>query len=128
MREITSSSARDYVNLIKLRGRAATHVAGTLYGQHDAPASSPSTTTSSTCRRRATCSWFATTTARHDRRVATILGIDHRINIDEMDLGRGPAGDVSLMLLATSTPVPPEVVAELRGTEGVVDARAIELD
>ena len=45
-----------------------------------------------------------------------------------MDLGRGPAGDVSLMLLATSTPVPAEVVAELRGTEGVVDARAIELD
>jgi predicted regulator of amino acid metabolism with ACT domain len=61
-------------------------------------------------------------------RVATILGVDHGINIDEMDLGRGPAGDVSLMLLATSTPVPPEVVAELRGTEGVVDARAIELD
>jgi D-3-phosphoglycerate dehydrogenase len=61
-------------------------------------------------------------------RVATILGIDHGINIDEMDLGRGPAGDVSLMLLATSTPVPAEVVAELRATEGVVDARAIELD
>ena len=59
---------------------------------------------------------------RHHRR------LDHGINIDEMDLGRGPAGDVSLMLLATSTPVPPEVVAELRGTEGVVDARAIELD
>ena len=60
-------------------------------------------------------------------RVATIVG-DHGINIDEMDLGKGPAGDVSLMLLAASTPVPPEVVGELRGTEGVVDARAIELD
>ena len=60
--------------------------------------------------------------------VTTILGKDHGINIDEMDLGKGPAGDVSLMLLATSTPVPPEVVAQLRETEGVVDARAIELD
>jgi D-3-phosphoglycerate dehydrogenase / 2-oxoglutarate reductase len=60
-------------------------------------------------------------------RVATIVG-DHGINIDEMDLGRGPAGDVSLMLLATSTEVPAEVVAQLRATDGVVDARAIELD
>jgi predicted regulator of amino acid metabolism with ACT domain len=60
--------------------------------------------------------------------VTTILGKEHRINIDEMDLGKGPAGDVSLMLLATSTPVPPEVVAELRATDGIVDARAIELD
>jgi D-3-phosphoglycerate dehydrogenase len=60
-------------------------------------------------------------------RVTTIVG-DHDINIDEMDLGRGPAGDVSLMLLATSSEVPAEVVAELRATEGVVDARAIELD
>jgi predicted regulator of amino acid metabolism with ACT domain len=61
-------------------------------------------------------------------RVTSIIGLDHGINIDEMDLGKGPAGDVSLMLLATSTPVPPEVVAQLRGTEGIVDARAIELD
>jgi D-3-phosphoglycerate dehydrogenase len=60
--------------------------------------------------------------------VTTILGKKHRINIDEMDLGKGPAGDVSLMLLATSTPVPAEVVAELRATDGIVDARAIELD
>ena len=40
VRETTSSSARDYVNLVELRGRtggAATHVAGTLYGKQDAP-------------------------------------------------------------------------------------------
>ena len=61
-------------------------------------------------------------------RVGTIVGIDNGINIDELDLGRGPSGDVSLMLLSTSTPVPPEVVSQLRATEGVVDARAIELD
>ena len=61
-------------------------------------------------------------------RVSTILGIDNGINIDELDLGRGPQGDVSLMLLSTSTPVPAEVVTQLRATDGVVDARAIELD
>src|SRR3954464_1758545 len=40
VRERTSSSARDYVNLIELRGHTAdgsTHVAGTLYGKQDAP-------------------------------------------------------------------------------------------
>ena len=60
-------------------------------------------------------------------RVGTIVG-DDGINIDEMDLGRGPSGDVSLMLLSTSTPVPAEVVTQLRATDGVVDAKAIELD
>jgi D-3-phosphoglycerate dehydrogenase len=132
VRETTSSSARDYVNLIELRGHTmerSTHVAGTLYGKHDAPrivaiddyiVELPPSSHMLVVRNEDRPGMVA--------RVATILGIDHGINIDEMDLGRGPAGDVSLMLLATSTPVPPEVVAELRGTEGVVDARAIELD
>src|SRR3954463_1672005 len=132
VRETTSSSARDYVNLIELRGHTAdraTHVAGTLYGKNDAPrivaiddyiVELPPSSHMLVVRNEDRPGMVA--------RVATILGIDHGINIDEMDLGRGPAGDVSLMLLATSTPVPPEVVTELRGTEGVVDARAIELD
>ncbi len=133
VRETTSSSARDYVNLIELRGHTAERQHArrghALRQAGRARASSPSTTTSSTCRRRATCSWCATRTRPGMvGRVGTILGIDHGINIDEIDLGRGPAGDVSLMLLSTSTPVPPEVVAQLRATEGVVDARAIELD
>src|SRR3954454_9063845 len=41
VRESSSSSARDYVNLVELRGHsssgATTHVAGTLYGKQDAP-------------------------------------------------------------------------------------------
>ena len=131
VRETTSSSARDYVNLIELRGHTAdgaTHVAGTLYGKHDAPrivaiddyiVDLPPSSHMLVVRNVDKPGMVG--------RVATIVG-DHAINIDEMDLGRGPAGDVSLMLLATSTPVPPEVVGELRATEGVVDARAIELD
>jgi D-3-phosphoglycerate dehydrogenase len=133
VRETTSSSARDYVNLIELRGHAGdgttTHVAGTLYGKNDAPrivaiddyiVELPPSSHMLVVRNEDRPGMVA--------RVATTLGIEHGINIDEMDLGKGPAGDVSLMLLATSTPVPPEVVAELRATEGVVDARAIELD
>ncbi len=132
VRETTSSSARDYVNLIELRGHTtdrATHVAGTLYGKNDAPrivaiddyiVELPPSSHMLVVRNEDRPGMVA--------RVATILGIEHGINIDEMDLGKGPAGDASLMLLATSTPVPHEVVAELRATEGVVDARAIELD
>jgi D-3-phosphoglycerate dehydrogenase len=131
VRETTSSSARDYVNLIELRGHTSdrsTHVAGTLYGKQDAPrvvaiddyiVDLPPSSHMLVVRN--------VDKPRMVGRVTTIVG-DHDINIDEMDLGKGPAGDVSLMLLATSTPVPPEVVGELRGTEGVVDARAIELD
>src|SRR5215510_12732494 len=40
VRETSSSSARDYVNLVELRGHSSsgsTHVAGTLYGKQDAP-------------------------------------------------------------------------------------------
>ncbi|HEU5307184.1 MAG TPA: phosphoglycerate dehydrogenase [Acidimicrobiia bacterium] len=131
VRETTSSSARDYVNLIELRGHTrdrSTHVAGTLYGKQDAPrvvaiddyiVDLPPSSHMLVVRN--------VDKPRMVGRVTTIVG-DHDINIDEMDLGRGPAGDVSLMLLATSSEVPAEVVAELRATEGVVDARAIELD
>jgi D-3-phosphoglycerate dehydrogenase len=132
VRETTSSSARDYVNLIELRGSTAervTHVAGTLYGKHDAPrivaiddyiVELPPSSHMLVVRNEDKPGMVA--------RVAGILGIEHGINIDEMDLGKGPGGDVSLMLIATSTSIPPEVVAQLRETEGVVDARAIDLD
>ena len=129
-REITSSSARDYVNLIELRGhteRGATHVAGTLYGKQDAPRIvaiddyildlSPSSHML-VVRNRDTPGMIG--------RVGTILG-DGGINIDELALGRGPMGDAPLMVLSTSTPVPQAVVDNLRGHDGIVDAQAIEL-
>jgi len=131
VRETTSSSARDYVNLIELRGHAAdgtTHVAGTLYGKQDAPrivaiddyiVDLPPSSHMLVVRNQDTPGMIGA--------VGTILG-DGGVNIDEFDLGKGPAGDKPLMVLSTSTPVPPEVVTQLRRTDGVVDARAIELD
>jgi len=132
VREITSSSARDYVNLIELRGHAAdrsTHVAGTLYGKQEAPrivaiddyiVELPPSSHMLVVRNEDTPGMVA--------HVSTILGIDNAINIDDAALGRGPEGDASLMLLSTSTPVPPDVVAQVQAVEGVVDAHAIELD
>ena len=118
VRETTSSSARDYVNLIELRGHTtdrSTHVAGTLYGKQDAP------------RIVAIDDYIVDLppsshmlVVRNDDkpgmigRVATIVG-DHGINIDEMDLGRGPRATSALMVLSTSTPVPPEVLDAAAG-------------
>jgi len=59
--------------------------------------------------------------------VCTIVGVDHGINIDEFDLGKGPAGDKPLMVLSTSTPVSAAVIDQIRAVDGIVDAQAIEL-
>jgi D-3-phosphoglycerate dehydrogenase len=130
VREISSSSARDYVNLVELRGRTAersTHVAGTLYGKQDAPRIvaiddhivdiAPSS--------------HMLVVSNNDTPgmvgiVGTFLGADG-INIKELDLGTGPTGDAALMVLSTSIEVPPAVVDQLRAQPGIVGAQAIEL-
>ncbi|HXY95135.1 MAG TPA: NAD(P)-dependent oxidoreductase, partial [Acidimicrobiia bacterium] len=131
VREVSSSSARDYVNLIELRGHTAggsTHVAGTLYGKQDAPRIvaiddhivdiAPS----------------SHMLVVHNSDVPGMVGIVGTIlgrsalNIKELDLGTGPTGDAALMVLSTSTPVRPGVLDELRAQDGIVDAQAIELD
>jgi len=132
VRESSSSSARDYVNLVELRGHspngATTHVAGTLYGKQDAPRIvaiddytvdlAPSSHML-VVRNQDTPGMIGT--------VCTIVGVDNGINIDEFDLGKGPAGDKPLMVLSTSTAVPAEVVTQIRAVDGIVDAHAIEL-
>jgi D-3-phosphoglycerate dehydrogenase len=130
VRETSSSSARDYVNLVELRGtsaRGAVHVAGTLYGKQDAPrivaiddyiVDLPPSSHMLVVRNEDQPGMIA--------RATGIIG-NAGINIEELDLGKGPAGDKPLMVLSTSTPVPPEVVRELRAAEGILDAQAIEL-
>jgi D-3-phosphoglycerate dehydrogenase len=130
VRETSSSSARDYVNLVELRGHSAdrgAHVGGTLYGKLDAP-------------RIVAIDDHIVDIAPSSHMlvvrnvdvpgmvgiVGTILG-DGGINIKELDLGTGPTGDAALMVLSTSTAVPPEVVGQLRSRDGIVGAQAIEL-
>ena len=130
-RETTSTSARDYVNLVTLRGRVGgrdVHVAGTLAGQRGEP-------------RIVGIDDYAIEVppARHMLvvrnedvpgmigRVGKILG-DADVNIEDMRVGKSPSGEAALMVLTTSVPVPAAVLADLRGEPGIVDARAIELD
>jgi len=131
VRESTSSSARDYVNLIALRGTVngrETEVAGTLAGTHETPrivgidrhiVDLPP-------------SRHMLVVHNEDRPgmiglVAGTLG-DAAINISDMDVGRGPGGDAALMVLSTDEAVPAEVVERLASADGIRSAQAIGLD
>jgi hypothetical protein len=43
-------------------------------------------------------------------------------------VGTNAVGEAALMVLAVDRVVPPEVVAAIRATDGVLDATAIDLD
>ena len=131
VRETKSSSARDYVNLVTLRGEVAgrpVHVAGHAGAASGAsPASSASTTTS-----------IDVPPASHMLvvrnadvpgmigRVGTIVG-EAGLNIEDMRVGKSPTGEAALMALTTTQAVPAGVLEQLRAEDGVVDAKAIEL-
>ena len=51
--------------------------------------------------------------------MGTLLG-EARINISDMDVGRIPDADRAIMLLATTTEVPPEVVEHLHSSPGIL--------
>jgi len=131
VRETKLGSARDYVNLVELRGTyqgRPTHVAGTLYGKQAAPRivgiddhiiDVPPSTHMVVVRNDDVPGVIGT--------VGTILG-DAKANIDDMVVGRTRTGAAALMVLSTSTPVGDDVVAALRGADGIIDARAIDLD
>ena len=131
VRETKLSSARDYVNLIELRGSfqdRETHVAGTLYGKQAAPrivgiddhiVDVPPSGHMLVVRNSDVPGMIG--------KVGTILG-DAGVNVDDMDVGKTAEGQRALMVLSTTTAVPAEVVETVRAQDGIVDARAIELE
>jgi D-3-phosphoglycerate dehydrogenase len=131
VRESSQSSARDYVNLVSLRGRIGdrdVHVAGTLTGTREAPrlvAIDDHIIDVPPAR-------YMLVVHNEDRPgiiglVATALG-ESGVNISDMDVGRGPSGDAALMVLSTDSPVPPEVLERVAASEGITSAQAITLD
>jgi len=131
VRETSSSSARDYVNLVSLRGRVGdrpVHAAGTLVGKQESP-------------RIVGIDDHAVDLppSRHmlvvhndDRpgmigTVGVVLG-EAGVNISDMDVGRSPSGDAALMALATDSAVPTSVLEDLSSRPGISLAKAIELD
>ncbi|MFZ4583926.1 MAG: phosphoglycerate dehydrogenase [Acidimicrobiia bacterium] len=131
VRETTSSSARDYVNLITLRGAIGNrpvHVAGTLAGAKESPrivgiddhiVDLPPARHMLVVRNADVPGMIG--------RVSTAVGAAG-INIADMDVGRSPAGERALQVLSVDNAVPAEVVESIRGFEGVIDAKAIDFD
>jgi D-3-phosphoglycerate dehydrogenase / 2-oxoglutarate reductase len=131
LRETKSSSARDYVNLVSLRGKVGdrpVHVAGTLAGQRGEPRivgiddhsiEVPPSNHMVVVRNEDVPGMIG--------KVGMILGAAD-LNIEDMRVGKSPTGEAALMVLTTSTPAPPAVIEQLRSERGIVDAKAIELD
>ncbi len=124
VRETTTSSVQDYVNLITLRGGEHA-IGGTLAGLRGEP--------------RIVMLDDHTVEVppadhmlvlRNDDRpgmigmVTTALG-DAGINISDIHVGRSPEGSAALMVLATDQPAPPELVARLRGSPGIFSVHAL---
>lgn len=125
VRDTSTSTARDYVNLITLRGGGHS-VAGTLAGLKGEP-------------RLVVVDDHSIDVppaphmlvVRNDDhpgvigRVGTILG-DAGVNISDMAVGRSPEGASALMVVATSHPVADQVLASVKDADGVSDAVALD--
>jgi D-3-phosphoglycerate dehydrogenase len=128
VRETTSSDARDYVNLITVRGADGAHVAGTLFGKQEAPRivgiddHSIDLPPSS----------HMVIVHNDDRpgmiaQVATALA-DEQVNVADFHVGRSPTGAAALMAIATDTPIAASVVERIAAMPGIQMARVIDLE
>jgi D-3-phosphoglycerate dehydrogenase len=130
VRETTSSSASDFVNLLTLRGVAGdrpVHVAGTLFGKRARPrivgilehsVDIPPSSHMLVVRNDDTPGMIG--------KVGTILG-DADVNIADMAVGTNAEGASALMVITASSEVPAEAAERVRAVDGVLDAKAIEL-
>jgi len=128
VRETKSSDARDYVNLIVVRGDQGTHVAATLFGKSHSPrivaidghqVDLPPASHMLVVHNDDSPGMIG--------RVGTVLG-EAGINISNMDVGQSPSGEAALIVIATDASVPAAVVEELTRQSGVQSARAFDLD
>ncbi len=124
VRDTSTATAHDYVNLISIRG--GDHgIGGTLVGLRgeprivmldghtiDLPPASHMLV------------------VRNDDRpgmiayVAAVLA-EAGVNIDDMHLGRSERGEAALQVIATDRSVPSEVQDMIRGGDGIVSVRAV---
>lgn len=118
VRETTTTHAHDYVNLISLRGGVHS-LAGTLAGLRAEPRIvmlDDHTVEVPPARHMLV--------VRNDDRpgmiaaVSTMIG-DRDINISDIHVGRSPAGETALMVLALDAPPPADLLGELRAASGI---------
>ena len=127
VRESSTSTAADYVNLVTVRGGDHA-IAGTLVGLKGSPrivmiddlsVDLPPARNMLIVRNDDVPGMVAT--------VSSALA-DARVNIGDMRLGHSPDGAAAMQVLATSEPVPAGVVEALRRAPGIVSVHALATD
>ena len=126
VRETTTSTSHDYVNLVTLRGGGHA-VAGTLLGLRGDPR-----IVMIDDHRVEVPPAPHMLVVRNDDRVGmahlvTGAVADAGVNLDDMALGRSPAGGTALMVLATGGSLPEDAFARLAATPGILDVHDITL-
>lgn len=123
VREVSSTTSSDFVNVITLRGGGHS-IAGTLVGRRHEPRIV-----------MVDGHTFDVPPAAHmlvvhndDRpgvigTVGTLLG-NAGVNIDDMDVGKADTGS-AMMLIAPSAPVPAEVIDALRAAPGIISVHEL---
>jgi D-3-phosphoglycerate dehydrogenase len=126
VRPTSTTTARDYVNLISIRGGSHA-IAGTLTGLGAKP-----TLVMIDDHAIDVPPAEHLLIVRNDDRpgvigtVGSILG-DAEVNIDDMAVGSSPDGARALMVIATHTAVPEEVAARLREAGGITSVAVVDL-
>ncbi len=126
VRETSTTTAQDYVNLVTVRGGSHA-IAGTLVGLRGEPhivmiddliVDVPPARHMLLVRN-----------ADRPRMIAVVTSAlgEADINIDDMHLGKTREGEAALQVLATSVPVPPDVVARIRAADGVESVHVINI-
>ncbi|MEY2454007.1 MAG: D-3-phosphoglycerate dehydrogenase / 2-oxoglutarate reductase [Acidimicrobiaceae bacterium] len=127
VRESSTSSTQDYVNLVTVRGGEHA-IAGTLVGLKGSPrivmiddlsVDLPPARNMLIVRNDDVPGMIATVTSA----LAAA-----RINIGDMHLGHSIEGAAAMQVLATSEPVPADVVEALRRADGIVSVHALATD
>jgi D-3-phosphoglycerate dehydrogenase len=124
VRDTSTATAHDYVNLISIRGGEHS-IGGTLVGLRGEP-------------RIVMVDGHTVDVppanhmlvVRNDDRpgmIAYVAGVlaDGGINIDDMHLGRSDRGEAALQVIATDRPVPGDVQAAIRKGDGIVSVRTV---
>ncbi|MHB8244334.1 MAG: phosphoglycerate dehydrogenase [Acidimicrobiales bacterium] len=125
VREVSTGTVRDYVNLITLRGEGHA-VAGTLAGSRNEPRIVM--VDGHTVDVPPAAHMLV---VRNDNRpgmvgvVGTVLG-DARVGISFMAVGPSETAETALMVLSTDGRAPDEALTRLRAADGIIDVHAIE--
>lgn len=126
--ESTSAESEDYINLITARvvttGTEST-VAGTIFGKSDSRVVRINTFRLEMIPKGHLALIHNVDTPGSIGEIGTTLG-RHKINIGRMQVGQEEEGDRNIIFLCTDTPIPVEVVAELKNLQTVKSVTPLE--